>query len=164
MTINFLNFEINFKNTLIHTLKPLFVNSLFCIGLIFLSSCRMHVMKESQLSKKNVAIGSYGGITGMNEKLIFINNGMIFKSETMPGGKAKISFVKQISKKEARQIFKTIGKIEFSNLKNDAPGNMNFFIERNRWLRKDKSYTWNTSLDSTNKDQKLILQLLKYQN
>ncbi len=164
MTINLLNFEINFKNTLIHTLKPVFVNSPFWIFLVFLSSCKMHVMKESQLSKKNVAIGSYGGITGMNEKLIFINNGMVFKSETIPGGKAKISFVKQISKKEAKQIFKTIRKIDFTNLKNDKPGNMNFYIERNRCLRKDKSYTWNTSLDSTNKDHKLILQLLKFQN
>ena len=73
----------------------------------------MHITKESQLPKKNVVIGSYGGITGMNEKFIFLKNGMVFRSEKMPGGAAKISFIKQLSKKEARRMFKTVGKINF---------------------------------------------------
>jgi hypothetical protein len=119
---------------------------------------------ESELPKKNIAIGSYGGITEMNEKMVFLRNGMVYKFETIPGGVTKISFIKELKRKEARQIFKTASKINFATLKNDAPANMNFYLERNRWLKKDESYRWSQDLDTTNTNHKLILKLLTFQN
>lgn len=122
------------------------------------------MMTESRLPKQNIAIGSYGGFTGMNEKMVFLKNGMVYKYETMPDGVTKISFVKEIKRKDARKIFKTASRINFSNLKNDAPANMNFYLERNQRFKKDESYRWSKDLDTTNKDHILILKLLEYQN
>ena len=120
------------------------------------------MMTENELPKKNIAIGSYGGITGMNEKMVFLRNGMVYKFETIPGGVTKISFVKELKRKEAKQIFKTASKINFETLKNDAPANMNFYLDRNRWLKKDEFYGWTQDLDLANTNHKLILKLLTF--
>lgn len=160
-TINFINFDNNSYLILLHTLYRQIVNILVVFSLIFLSSCQTQMMTESRLPKQNIAIGSYGGFTGMNEKVVFLKNGMVYKYESMPEGVTKISFVKKLKRKEARQIFKIASGINFSNLKNDAPANMNYYLERNRWLKKDESYRWSQDLDTTNTNHNLILKLLK---
>ncbi len=143
-------------------MKPIIVNTFLILNLLFLISCKSQMMTENELPKKNIAIGSYGGITGMNEKMVFLRNGMVYKFETIPGGVTKISFVKELKRKEAKQIFKTASKINFETLKNDAPANINFYLERNRWLKKDEFYGWTQDLDLANTNHKLILKLLTF--
>ena len=100
----------------------------------------------------------------MNKKTIYLRNGQVFKSENMPGGTPTITYVKQIPRAKAKKLFKTIDRIDFNALDTPATANMNSYIERKRWIFKDHYYAWNTSLDSTDKNMKHIIELLKDQN
>ncbi len=126
------------------------VNTFLMIGVTFFYSCTQKIIKTGHLPKKQVCIGSYGGFSGMNSKKIILKNGLVFVSETMPGGKEIIRFEKKISKKKARQFFKISNKIVFKGLSPGEPCNMNYYIERKRWLRKDYTYTWCGKLDTAN--------------
>jgi hypothetical protein len=140
------------------------VNTFLIIGVAFLCSCSKRIIKSGDLPKKQITIGSYGGFSGMNRKNIFLKNGLVFVSETMPGGKETIRFEKKISKKKARQMFKAGNQINFKNLSNGAPCNMTYYIERKRWLRKDHSYSWCGKLDTTQANLYKVQSLLKLNN
>lgn len=147
-----------------HTLKNILVNCVFVLSIIFFFSCKVSTENPRKLPKKNIAIGSSGGFAGTDVKLVFLKNGQIFSSISLPVGDPKLIFVKEVSKAKARKIFETAEKINFEKLPTGKPGNMNFYIERNRRCRKDTKYSWTGDLDSLKKDTKLILKLLELQN
>ena len=140
------------------------VNFSLILILLFLLSCKVNTANPGKLPQKNIPIGSYGGFTGMNEKHIYLRNGQVFKSQKMPNESPKITFEKQISKKQARQMFKTINKMKFTEEAFAEPGNINTYIQRNRWLRKDDYYQWDYQLDSSDRNFKLITKLLNFDN
>jgi len=137
---------------------------LLSCSLIILGSCKVNTSKPGKLPRKQLIIGSYGGFTGINQRHIILKNGQVFQSVLMPGGTDSISFVKQISRYKARQMFKKINKINFKNLNPGKPGNMTNYIERKRWIRKDNYYEWSERIDTTDINMKYISQLLKTQN
>lgn len=130
--------------------------------MVFFVSCKVNTSNPGKIPRKNIAIGLSGGFTGMNEKLIYLKNGQVFKSEQMPGEIAKISYVKQIPKKQVREMFSTMNKIKFTQKIFPEPGNINMYIERNRSIREDKHYQWNGELDSTDANFILIQKLLNF--
>lgn len=136
------------------------VNALFLIGVTLFYSCSRKIIESRDLPKKQISIGSYGGFSGMNRKNIILKNGLVFVSETMPGGKETIRFERKIPKNTARKMFKIINNIDFKTLKTNDPCNMTNYIERKRWLRKDHSYSWCNDIDTTQKTLSQIHSLL----
>ena len=138
------------------------VNFSLIFSLLVLFSCKVNTPNTGKLPQKNIAIGSYGGFTGMNEKHIYLRNGQVLKYQKMTNEPPKITFEKQISKKQARLMFKTINKMKFTEEAFAEPGNINTYIQRNRWLRKDDYYQWDYQLDSSDRNFKLITKLLNF--
>ena len=135
-----------------------------CFISITLTACSRRIINETDLPKRHVAIGSYGGFSGLNEKLIILKNGLVFKAQQMPGAKTEVKFYKLLPKKEVRQIFKTVKQIHFDSLAPVQTGNMNYYIDNNRLWFKDKHWQWGDNLDSSSVNFKSISQLLKLVN
>jgi hypothetical protein len=127
-------------------------------------SCSKKIRNESDLPKKNVAIGSFGGFTGLNEKYIYLKNGQVYKYEKIPGAEASITFVKKNSRKETKRIFKMVSKIATDIDSTARQANMNNYIERNRRFRKDIYFQWTDDIDSTHKNYQTIINILKLPN
>jgi hypothetical protein len=90
--------------------------------LISCSSQNKHQKPSSAFLEIN--FGSGGGFTGLSSNYTLKANQDVFKQS---GG--ELSKINQISKKDARNISKTIREIDFFNLNLSDKGNMTYFIE-----------------------------------
>ncbi len=145
--------------------RDLKISSLY-LSLLFLlsASCKHNYTRTSQLPKKHIAIGSYGGFTGMDAKLIYLKNGQVYSSETLPGAATKVAFLKQLPKKNSINMFKAVKRMNFNQDGFAQPANINTYIEyKRRWLP-DYYYQWDGILDSTDQNFKAITELMHWRD
>lgn len=129
----------------------------------FLSACHKQVYTVKDLPPKQLVLGSYGGISGLDSKLVYLKSGEVYSVKTMPGGEPKLVFYER-NKKKCRKMFKLAKKIEFSSLKPNDPCNMNYYIEMKKRFGKERSYQWCTLEGNSEKNKELINQLLNLQS
>jgi len=80
-------------------------------------------------SKCYLVAGSGGGFSGQIIQYHVLNNGNVYRSESL---KKESSLFKTLSKKEAKSIFKKLKELHLEKIDFNHPGNMSYFIEQHK--------------------------------
>jgi hypothetical protein len=94
-----------------------------------LNSDSINIDSIAAKSKCYIVTGSSGGFSGQIVQHYFFSDGNIYRSESL--GK-KNSWVKKLSKKETKIVFKKLKALHLEKVDFNHPGNMTYFIEQHK--------------------------------
>lgn len=92
----------------------------------FFFTCASQKYEVSELPDLQVHFGEGGGITGAVKEYCLLKNGQIFAKNHFT--KPFVDF-KKVKKRKAKKCFKSIDKMDFTEIKLNDPGDLYFFIE-----------------------------------
>lgn len=88
--------------------------------------CRAPRHTADQLPDNQIRWGQSGGFTNKTTTFILLENGQIFKKESLEGTTLALSATKS---KTAKSLFNAIVDLSLNTISSDHPGNMTYFLE-----------------------------------
>ena len=114
------------------------INTVYYLLLILvILSCKSAHYSVENWPQTYLSFGSFGGFSGMISTTYLLPNGQVFHENSMDNKKIETN---KLSKKEARNVFNSAEKINWSQLPPDNFGNMSYFFS---YHTKDSTYTAN---------------------
>jgi len=95
----------------------LFILSIFCFG------CKTYTI--DQLPEKQVVFGKGGGITGAVDRFILLENGQLFKQNSLL--KDTITLPK-VKRRVARNYFTQVENLQLDSIQINQPGNRYYYL------------------------------------
>lgn len=103
--------------------------SLLQIGLVlFLFSfcnCNKHAYSADKLPDEQLLFGEGGGFTGAVTTYMLLQNGQLFRVNSMQGDTTEIA---KVEKKSAKMLLKEAKEMEFNKMNIQEPGNVYYFV------------------------------------
>lgn len=136
-------------------MKTLFYLLLASLCLL-LSDCQRNRYTPTETSEEYIRFGSGGGFTGARTTFTLMDNGQLFRHESL----TDTTFILPRAKRKAyKDIFKTLHQVDTTLLGAQQPGNRYYFLE---WIRPDQSIqtTWGANAYEVPSEVKSIYQNL----
>jgi len=98
---------------------------LSAIVLLF-ASCKAQQFTTDNLPESQLVFGSGGGMSGASDTYVLLENGQLFHTNSLTNETGEL---KSIAKAKAKEYFKRMHDITFSEMEFDHPGNRYYFLE-----------------------------------
>lgn len=113
-------------------MKTLFHLFLFSLILFLLPNCKRTLYTPQDASENHIRFGSGGGFTGATTTFTLMDNGQLFRHESLTDS---ISNLPGLKRKVYKALFKDLSQIDTSLLGAQQPGNRYYFLE---WVQAEQ--------------------------
>lgn len=100
--------------------------SLSTLVVLLFFNCKAQQFTIDKLPEKQLIFGSGGGMSGVSDTYILLENGQLFHTNSLA---YETNELKRVSQAKAKEYFKKMADITFSEIQFDHPGNRYYFLE-----------------------------------
>ncbi len=114
------------KNVKSNNMKNLTFSVRFLLMALAVSNCKSPSYTPATLPEKQLIFGSGGGFSGAVTRYILLENGQLFRYDSLPETLVEMG---RVRKSKAKAHFKTIDQLALQKRKINEPGNVYYFLE-----------------------------------
>ncbi|HKK76074.1 MAG TPA: hypothetical protein VJ953_13430 [Saprospiraceae bacterium] len=109
--------------------------------LLLLANCQRNRYTPTETSEEFIRFGSGGGFTGARTTFTLMDNGQLFRHESLTDS---TSLLPRVKRKVYKEIFNTLHQVDTTLLGAQQPGNRYYFLD---WVRPEQSIetTWGST-------------------
>jgi hypothetical protein len=101
------------------------LKSAFLLLIPFLFACKATTFTPKTYKGDQLIVGSSGGVTGMLNEYVLLDNGQLFQSK---GLKGEWKELRTLKKSKTKEIFAKAAELKLATVKFNHPGNMTYYF------------------------------------